>query len=445
LSIEEFGYQDQLHRALTTRDLVIYGMIFMVPIAPCSVFGFVYHDAKGMVPMAYLVGLIGMFFTALSYAAMSQAFPLAGSVYTYAQRGLHEIAGFFSGWLILLDYILVPSLLYLFSAVALRPLFPAVPSWLWLLGFVCFNAVVNFVGIQFTARVNRYMLVIELAALALFIVVGLSALYGGAGAGRLTLKPIYDPSVFSLATVAGATSIAVLSFLGFDGISTLSEENRSGKDSVGRATVLALILVGALFMVQTWIATDLSFGMRFGSPETAFFEITERAGGAWLRLVTIVAVVLATAVANAMAAQAAVARILFAMARDGKLPAVLARVHPRFKTPHVSTLVVSGVSLVVGLVFANHIDDLTRVVNFGALTGFVLLHLSVINHFLVRRRGGDWLRHLLCPLIGMLIIAYVLFEMDRTAKLLGLAWISIGILYYLVLTLWVKKPVALKI
>jgi amino acid transporter len=445
LSIEEFGYQDQLHRALTTRDLVIYGMIFMVPIAPYSVFGFVYNDAKGMVPMAYLVGLIGMFFTALSYAAMSQAFPLAGSVYTYAQRGLHEIAGFFSGWLILLDYILVPSLLYLFSAVALRPLFPAVPSWLWLLGFVCFNAVVNFVGIQFTARVNRYMLVIELAVLALFIVVGLSALYGGAGAGRLTLKPIYDPSVFSLATVAGATSIAVLSFLGFDGISTLAEEARGGKDSVGRATVLALILVGALFMVQTWIATDLSFGMRFGSPETAFFEITERAGGAWLRLVTIVAVVLATAVANAMAAQAAVARILFAMARDGKLPAVLARVHPRFKTPHVSTLVVSGVSLVVGFVFANHIDDLTRVVNFGALTGFVLLHLSVINHFLVRRRSGDWLRHLLCPLIGMLIIAYVLFEMDRTAKLLGLAWISIGILYYLVLTLWVKKPVALKI
>jgi amino acid transporter len=445
VSIEEFGYKDQLHRALTTRDLVIYGMIFMVPIAPYSVFGFVYNDAKGMVPLAYFVGLVGMFFTALSYAAMSQAFPLAGSVYTYAQRGLHEIAGFFSGWLILLDYILVPSLLYLFSAVALRPLFPAVPGWLWLLSFVSFNAAVNFVGIQFTARVNRYMLMIELAVLALFVVIGLHALYGGAGAGRLTLKPIYDPHVFSLATVAGATSIAVLSFLGFDGISTLSEETRGGKDSVGRATVLALILVGGLFMLQTWIATDLSFGMRFGSPETAFYEITEHAGGAWLRLVTILAVVIASAVANAMAAQAAVARILFAMARDGKLPAVLAKVHPRFKTPHVSTLVVSGVSLLVGLLFANRIDDLTRVVNFGALTGFVLLHLSVINHFLIRRRGGDWLRHLLCPLIGMLIIVYVLFEMDRAAKLLGLAWISIGILYYLVLTLWVKKPVALKI
>ena len=445
MSIEEFGYKDQLHRALTTKDLVIYGLIFMVPIAPYSVFGFVYNDAKGMVPLAYLVGLVGMFFTALSYAAMSRAFPLAGSVYTYAQRGLHEIAGFFSGWLILLDYILVPSLLYLFSAVALRPIFPNVPAWVWLAAFVSFNAAVNFVGIQFTARVNRYMLIMELAVLALFVVLGLAALYGGGGAGRLTLKPIYDAHVFSLATVAGATSIAVLSFLGFDGISTLSEENRAGKDAVGRATVLSLILVGALFMLQTWIATDLSLGLHFSSPETAFYEITERAGGAWLRLVTIIAVVLATAIANAMAAQAAVARILFAMARDGKLPAILAKVHPRFKTPYVSTLAVAAVSLLVGLLFANRVDDLTLIVNFGALTGFVLLHLSVINHYLIRRRSGDWLRHLIFPVIGMLIIVFVLYEMDRAAKVLGLAWIVIGIFYYAVLTVWIKKPVALKI
>jgi amino acid transporter len=445
LSIEEFGYKDQLHRALTTKDLVIYGLIFMVPIAPYSVFGFVYHDAKGMVPLAYLVGLVGMFFTALSYAAMSRAFPLAGSVYTYAQRGLHEIAGFFSGWLILLDYILVPSLLYLFSAVALRPVLPGVPAWVWLVAFISFNAAVNFIGIQFTARVNRYMLIMELAVLALFVVLGLVALYDGAGAGRLTLKPIYDAHVFSLATVAGATSIAVLSFLGFDGISTLSEENRAGKDAVGRATVLSLLLVGVLFMLQTWIATDLSVGMRFGSPETAFYEIAERAGGAWLRLVTILAVVIASAIANAMAAQAAVSRILFAMARDGKLPAILAKVHPRYKTPYVSTLAVACVSLLVGLLFANRVDDLTLIVNFGALTGFVLLHLSVINHYLIRGRSGDWLRHLIFPVIGMLIIVYVLYEMDRAAKVLGLAWIAIGIVYYVVLTVWIKKPVALKI
>ena len=183
MSLQEFGYKEQLSRVLTTKDLIIYGMIFMVPIAPFGVFGFVWNEAKGMVPLAYLVGLIGMFFTALSYAAMSRAFPLAGSVYTYAQRGLHEIAGFFSGWLILLDYMLVPSLLYLISAVALRPILPGVPGWIWLAAFISFNATVNLLGIEFTARVNRYMLVMELATLGLFVVLGLIALYGGAGAG----------------------------------------------------------------------------------------------------------------------------------------------------------------------------------------------------------------------------------------------------------------------
>ncbi len=427
---------------MTTRDLIIYGMIFMVPIAPYSVFGFVWNDSKGMVPLAYLVGLVGMFFTAMSYAAMSRAFPLAGSVYTYAQRGLHDIAGFFSGWLILLDYILVPSLLYLFSAVALRPIFPTIPAWIWLTAFIAINAAANLFGLRVTVRVNRYLLIMELATLGLFVALGLAALYAGAGAGKLTLTPMYDARVFSLSTVAGATSIAVLSFLGFDGISTLSEESRGTSDAVGRATVLSLLLVGALFMLQTWVAADLAAGMRFSSPETAFYDVAERAGGVWLRIVTIIAVVLASAIANAMAAQAAVSRILFAMARDGKLPAVLARVHPRFKTPYVSTLAVALVSLLVGLFFSQRVDDLTSVVNFGALSGFVLLHLSVIAHYWIRRGSRDWLRHFLFPLMGLLIIGFVLYEMDRAAKLLGGCWVAIGALYYIVLAVWFKKPVA---
>jgi amino acid transporter len=445
MSLEEFGYKEQLRRVLTTKDLIIYGMIFMVPIAPFGVFGFVWAEAKGMVPLAYLVGLIGMFFTALSYAAMSRAFPLAGSVYTYAQRGLHEIAGFFSGWLILLDYILVPALLYLISAVALRPIFPGVPAWAWLVGFISFNGFVNFLGIELTARVNRYMLIMELATLGLFVVLGLTALYGGAGAGALTLQPIYDPQVFSAATVAGATSIAVLSFLGFDGISTLAEESRGNQGAVGRATVLSLALIGALFMLQTWIATDLARGMHFASSDTAFYEVAQRAGGPPLRLITILATVIASAIANAMAAQAAVSRILFAMARDGKLPALLARVHPRYQTPYVSTLAVALVSLMVGLFFADHLDDLSRVVNFGALTGFVLLHLSVITHYFIRSRSGDWLRHVVCPLTGLSIIVYVLYEMDRAAKILGVCWIAMGILYYLLLALRGKKSAVLEI
>ncbi len=435
MSLEQFGYEDQLDRALTLGDLLVYGMIFMVPIAPFAVFGFVWRDAKGMVALAYLIGLTGMLFTALSYAAMSRAFPLAGSVYAYVQRGLHETAGFLAGWLILLDYILIPALLYLFSAVALRPLLPAIPAWVWLVGFVALNAAANVLGVRFTARLYKVLLALELLILALFVSFAAAALYRGAGAGRLTLAPLYDPHVFSLTTVAGATSIAVLSFLGFDGISTLSEESAGARNAVARATLLSLILIGALFMLQTWLAADLAQGMHFRSAATAFYAIAARAGGNGLRLAAILAIVISFGIANAMAAQAAVSRILFAMARDRKLPAVLAAVHPRFKTPYVSTLLVAGVSLLVGLFFARRIDDLSRVVNFGALTSFALLHVAVAYHHWVRQRTGAWFRHLICPLAGLGVILYVLYGMNPAAKILGGAWIALGILYYLVLTL----------
>lgn len=442
-TLEAFGYHPELRRSLSTRDLIVYGMVFMVPIAPWGVFGFVWHDSKGMVSLAYLIGLFGMFFTALSYATMSRAFPVAGSVYAYARFGIHEVAGFFAGWLILLDYILIPALIYLFAAVPLEPIFPHVPEDVWIAVFVAFNAAVNLVGIKLTARVNLALLVVELLALALFLVVGLVALYSGVGAGRLTWQPIYDPRVFSLSTVAGATSIAVLSFLGFDGISTLAEESRGGPKSVGRATLAALLLVGVLFMIQSWIASDLARGMTFTSLATAFYQIAARVGGVWLQDITILVSSVAAGIANAMAAQAAVSRVLFAMARDAQLPTPLARIHPRFQTPYVSTLVVSGISLLVALFFAKRIDDLTRIVNFGALTGFVLLHVSVINHYFIRERSGRWLRHFLFPIIGLAVITYVLYETNRMAKLMGACWIVIGIIYYLVLTKILKKSARL--
>jgi amino acid transporter len=444
-SLEQFGYRQELRRALTVRDLVVYGMVFMVPIAPFAVFGFVYTDAKGMVALAYLIGLAGMFFTAMSYALMSRAFPLAGSVYTYVGKGLHRTLGFFAGWLILLDYILLPALLYIFSAAALRPLFPQVPDAVWLVSFVVFNALVNLVGVRVTARVNFCMLGLELAILAVFVTVGLVALYHGEGAGRLTLRPLYDPALFSMATAAGATSIAVLSFLGFDGISTLAEESAGGQGAVARATVASLLLVGTLFILQTWIAADLARGTEFSSPETAFYEIAQHAGGAWLRLLVIGVNILATAIANAMAAQAAVSRILYAMARDRRLPAALAKVHPRWQTPYVSTLVVAAISVVVGLFFARRLDDLTRIVNFGALSGFLLLHLAVINHFVIRGGSRAWFRHLLMPLAGFAVIVYVLYEMDSAAKIMGAVWIGAGVVYFAVLTFVLRKPAAIEL
>jgi amino acid transporter len=434
-----------LERVLGTVDLLTYGMIFMVPIAPFAVFGFVLHDAHGMIALAYLIGMVCMVFTAMSYAAMSRAFPSAGSVYTYAQRGLSEAAGFFAGWLILLDYILVPALLYIVSAAALKPLLPEVPGWVWLVGFIGFNCVVNVLGVEMSAKANRWLLLGELIVLVLFVIVGLIALDHGVGSGRLTLKPLYDASQFSIAMALGATSVAVLSFLGFDGISTLGEEAKDQKNGVARATLLSLVLVGVLFMIQTWIAAELAVGREFADLDSAFYEVAEAAGGTWLKNLTLGATVVAAGIANAMAAQAAISRVLYAMARDRKLPGALARLHPRFNTPYVSTVVVAIISLAVGLAFSDRLEDLSKLVNFGALSGFLLLHLAVVNHFVIRGKSRAWIKHVVAPLVGFVIIAFVIVEMDRLALTFGSIWLAFGIVYYLVLTKLMKRSVQLEV
>lgn len=439
MSVEQFGYKQELKRALSIWDLIIYGMIFMVPIAPFGVYGYVSDGSKGMVALAYMIGMFGMIFTAFSYARMSEAFPVAGSVYAYAQRGINDYVGFIAGWAILLDYILVPALLYLVSAAALGALVPSIPLWVWLVLFIAINTVINVRGIEFTAGANRIILVAEFIVLAIFIVVGLVALKNGVGDGGLTLKPIYDPANFSLATVMGAVSIAVLSFLGFDGISTLSEEVKGGNKVVGKATVAALLIVGFLFIVQTWIASDLGRGMTFDNLDVAFYQIAGAAGGEWLKNLTILATAFSWGIANALAAQAAISRVLFSMGRDKKLPNVLAKVHPKYQTPYVSTILVAVISLAVGLFFQSQIANLTTLVNFGALTSFLLLHISVINHYVIRQKSRSLFKHLIMPLIGFAVIAYVLYGMDIHAIKLGSIWIGIGIVYLIILSLVLKQ------
>ena len=196
-NIEQYGYKQELHRSLSFTDLLVYGLVFMVPIAPFGIFGGVFQGSGGMVALAYAIGMVAMMFTALSYAQMSRAFPMAGSVYTYAGRGIAAPVGFLSGWMILLDYVLVPALLYLIAAIAMNSLMSAVPVWIWLIGFVILNTVVNYMGIEMTAKVNKVMLVGELIVLAIFIVIGVVALAQGKGRG-FDFSPIYNADTFSL-------------------------------------------------------------------------------------------------------------------------------------------------------------------------------------------------------------------------------------------------------
>jgi amino acid transporter len=430
MEIEEFGYKQELKRSLTLTDLVVYGMIFMIPIAPFGVYGYVNAEAPGMVPLAYLIGMLAMLFTALSYGSMARAFPIAGSVYSYAQRGLNPHVGFIAGWLMLLDYLLIPPLLYVYAAMALNHLYPDIPKVGFILAFLVSATFVNLRGITFTARLNILFLLAQLVVLGVFLFYAWNALHNGGGHGQLTLAPVYNPETFNFALLMQAVSIAVLSFLGFDAISTLAEEIKTDPGrSVGKAALITLFVMGVIFIVQTWIATDLAAGMGFTSADTAFYEIAELAAGSWLATLTGVATALAWGVAVAITSQAAVSRLLFGMARDGKLPKILARVHPEHNTPYLSIYLVALLSLVICYLFINAVDTLTSLVNFGALSGFMLLHLTVINYYWRRQKSGQVIRHVICPVVGFIIVAAIMYNMGVDAQKLGLIWIALGLVY----------------
>ncbi|WP_313332495.1 APC family permease, partial [Pseudomonas oryzihabitans] len=311
--LARFGYTQKLRRQLGLKDLLIYGLVFMVPIAPFSIFGGVFDASHGMVPLTYLIGFVAMLFTAVSYQQMSRAFPVAGSVYAYVGRGLHPALGFLAGWAILLDYLLVPTLLYVIGANAMANVIPALPQPLWTLFFVGLNTLVNLRGIETTARANRLFLYGQLAVLLVFVVLASLAISRGVNGAEWSLQPLYNPQEFSLPLIFSALSVAVLSFLGFDAISTLSEETRGGSRVVGRATLLALTLVAALFMVQTWLAALLQPNLiqypDADASNNAFYKIGRLIAGPWLQVVIALAVAIGAAIANALVAQAATSRL----------------------------------------------------------------------------------------------------------------------------------------
>jgi amino acid transporter len=438
--IEQFGYKQELKRTLKFSDLIVYGMIFMVPIAPFAIFGGVFQASGGMIALAYIIAMVGMMFSANSYSQMAQAFPMSGSVYTYAARGIAKPVGFIAGWMILLDYILIPALLYLAAGMAMNGIIPSIPVWVWLVAFIGLNTVINYLGISLTAKVNKIMLVGELIALAIFLVVGISAVAAGKGAG-FSFDAFFNPATFSWSLVFGAASIAVLSFLGFDAISTLAEENSGSAKSLGRSMIGALLVVGTLFIAQTWVAsmlvTDPASLIKNGDPTgVAFYQASETAGGHWMFILTAVSTAIAWGFANALVAQAATARLIFAMARDGQLPKFLSKVDSKRQVPWNATLLVVIVSLALGIYLTLLPDGLVAIsalVNFGAIVGFMLLNASVIWWFFIKQKSGRVFVHLIYPALGILVLAFVLWNARAAAQILGIGWLIVGIIVAVIL------------
>ncbi|MFF3685331.1 APC family permease [Streptomyces sp. NPDC002187] len=417
------------------RDLVVYGLLFIAPMAPVGVFGTLDARSGGAVALVYIVATIAMAFTAFSYAQMVRVVQQAGSVFAYASKGLGEGPGFIAGWMAMLDYVLVPAVAYLFSGIAMEALVPEVDRWVWTGVAVVVTTLLNLWGVRAAARVGFAVLAMEIVVLLVFLVSAVVVLARD-GARRDWLSPLTGDAGFSTAAVLGAVSVAVLSYLGFDAIASFAEEVTGGSRKVARAVLFCLALAGVLFVAQTYLAALLepvSPARPAAEPAlqgAAFYDAVDASVGTWLHDLVAVSKAIGAAFA-ALAAQAAAGRLLFAMARDRRLPHALARTDSG--VPRLALLVAAAVTTLAALWAARRDDGLDHpvsVVDIGALTAFTLLHASVIGWFVARRMNGepDWLRHLVVPLVGALVTIAVIVEAAGAAQVVGVVWLGVGLI-----------------
>ncbi|MCX3285255.1 APC family permease [Streptomyces sp. NEAU-H22] len=426
-----------LRRSLGFRDLVVYGLLFIAPMAPVGVFGTLDAKSHGAVALVYVVATIAMAFTAFSYAQMVRVVPQAGSVFAYARAGLGNGAGFVAGWMAMLDYVLIPAVAYLFSGVAMNALVPEVSRWVWTALAVVVTTLLNLWGVRAAARVGFLVLAMEVVVLVVFVVSAIVVLARD-GAERGWLSPLTgdgSQGAFALSAVLGAVSVAVLSYLGFDAIASFAEEVTGGSAKIARALLFCLALAGVLFIAQTYLVALLEpvssarLAAEPGRQGSAFYDTLDASVGTWLHDLVAVSKAIGAAFA-ALAGQAAAGRLLFAMGRDRRLPHLLSRTH--HGVPRVALLCAAVVTLVAAVWAARRddgMDQLVSVVDIGALTAFTLLHASVVGWFAVGRRGGPviWWRHVLAPVAGAAITVAVIVEASGTAQVVGVVWLVLGL------------------
>ena len=421
----------QLHKSLRLWHVIIIGLAYLTPMTVFDTFGIVSGITAGHVPSAYLLALAGILFTALSYGILVRRFPQSGSAYTYSQRAINPHVGFLVGWSSLLDYLLLPMVNALLAKLYLSAMFPEVPEWVWVAGFVTLVSLINVRSVKLVAHFNLLFVGVQVAIIAVFIYLCIRGLNQGQGLGTAwSLVPFTDDQAQLGALAAGAT-ILCFSFLGFDAVTCLSEETRNPARTIPLAIFLTALIGGLIFItVSYFIQAYFPTMARFHDHEAALPEIALYVGGKLFQSIFIACTVINT-IASGLASQTSVSRLLYVMGRDNVIPGrVFARLHPRYKTPVVNILVVGVISL--SAIFFDLVTA-TSIINFGALVAFSFVNLSVINHCYVRegnRQGlANHLKYLVLPTIGLCIIISLWLDLNAHSLLFGGIWAALGVLY----------------
>jgi putrescine importer len=413
----------KLDRVFGTTSLVMFGLAYLVPLTVFTTFGAVTRITEGHLPLAYVVTTIAMLFTAFSYANLVRALPFAGSAFAYSTRAFGNRCGFLTGWTLLLDYILLPAINYLLIGVYLHAQFAAVPAAVWIISATVIVSALNIVGVDIVKRVSVVLVVAQLVFATIFVAAAL--FHEGV---TLSIAPFYEPGVNWSQIVAGA-AILCLSFLGFDAVSTLSEEAKDPKRTVPRAIMLTTILGGGIFVLLSYSAAVLLPDWQsIVSADSAGLEVMQPLGPA-ISILFITAF-LAGCIASAVASQASVSRILFAMGRDSVLPrAWFGHLSGRFHTPTYSILTVAAMSLVVLFI---SLETVASLISFGALFAFSVVNLSVMRLFLPQIERPTLpviLRYGVAPSIGLLLTGWLWFHLSPLALTVGSCWLGAGLAY----------------
>ncbi|MBC9955103.1 APC family permease [Leucobacter sp. cx-42] len=423
-----------LTRTLKLPSLVLFGLAYLTPLIVLGIFGVIAEQTGGASASAYLIALVAMLFTASSYGRMAKAYPVAGSAYTYVRRTIDGRVGFLVGWAIMLDYLFLPMVIWLIGGSYLQAQFPAVPMPVWILGFIVITSALNIIGIQIADKANLILMSFQILVIAFFVALSIASVVRTDGAGGLFSSGPFIGDGVGFVGIAGGAAVAAYSFLGFDAVTTLTEETVDPKRTVPRAILLVALIGGGIFVVVAYVTQLVQPGGTFESPDTAAFDIATKIGGNLFGAVFLAALVIAQ-FTSGLAAQASGSRLLFAMGRDGVLPKrFFGALNSRFHTPVLSILAIAVVGLIA--MFMN-VATSTSFINFGAFLAFIMVNTSVIVYWAKERRAGrshNPVLYLVFPVIGILVIAYLLAQLDLHAITLGSIWLLVGVVVLAITT-----------
>jgi putrescine importer len=433
----------RLRRTLTLRDLILYGVIVIQPVAPMSVFGVLSERGRGHVVTAILIAMVAMLFTGISYGRMARAYPSAGSAFTYVAQEIHPSIGYVTGWSMVMDYILNPLICTIWCAQQAHDFAPRLPVFAWKIFFAAVFTLLNIRGVKTSARINAGMAAGMGAVIAVIFVAAARYILGHPhSAPGFFTRPFYDPSTFSAGALFGCTSIAVLTYIGFDGISTLSEEAENPRRNILLATVLTCVVIGVLSAVEVYAAQLIwPASQHFPDVDTAYVWI---AGRAWRPLFTVVGFTLLVAnFGSGMGAQLGAARLLYGMGRSNALPkSFFGAIDAMHGVPRNSVLFVGAIVL-IGAFFLSYGLG-AEMLNFGALIAFMGVNAAAFLRYFVRNEQKKvW--NFVPPFLGFFICLGLWWSLSKPAKEVGAIWMALGIAYGVWNTRLFRKPLSFEL